>query len=186
VQSGHLVVNLALQKDVISETSNYPTESVVVMLTGPPIGRTRNRGSIAGGVRRVFTSPKLPDHIWFSLRFLLVGYWALFSGSGADHWSYIVLGLMMSGTISLLPSIYLHGLDKRNFILPARHCSEESNAATIPPKTSVSLGQSTILKLHGPSIIASVIITDCLLANSNPNKTFMFFHISSIIFLCFI
>jgi len=53
-------------------------------------------------------------------------------------------------------------------------------------KTSFSLGQSIIskphLKLHGPSIIASVIITDCLFANSNPNKTFMFFHISSIIF----
>ena len=53
------MVNLALQKDVISETSNYPTESVVVMLTGPPTGRTRNRGSIADGVKRVFTSTKL-------------------------------------------------------------------------------------------------------------------------------
>ena len=63
MQRGHLVVNLAVHTDVISETSNYPTESVFVMLTGPPTGRTRNRGSIAGGVKRVFTSPKLPDHI---------------------------------------------------------------------------------------------------------------------------
>jgi len=56
------VVNLILHKDDISETSTYPSESVVVMLTGPPTGRTRYRGSITGGVKRVFSSLKLPDH----------------------------------------------------------------------------------------------------------------------------
>ena len=33
VHSGHLVVNLAFHKDDVSETSTYPLESVVVMLT---------------------------------------------------------------------------------------------------------------------------------------------------------
>ena len=37
--------------------------TVIVMLTWPPTGRTRSRGSIAGGVTRVFSSLKLPDHI---------------------------------------------------------------------------------------------------------------------------
>ena len=63
MQSGHRVLNLALHKDVISETSTYPSESVVITLTGPPTGRTRNRGSMDDGVKRDFTSPKLPHHI---------------------------------------------------------------------------------------------------------------------------
>jgi hypothetical protein len=96
--------------------NTYLSGSVVIMLTGPPTGRTWNPGSIAGGVKRVFSSPKLPDHIWFSLRFLLIGYWRMFSGSRADHWFHIVSRLGMSGTIYLLRYI-LSRLGQEQFYL---------------------------------------------------------------------
>ena len=58
-------------------------------------------------------------------------------------------------------------------------------------KTSVSLGQSIILNMplkpHGPSVIANVIINNCFTRKFLPEQNVygVFFHVLSIIFLCF-
>jgi hypothetical protein len=93
------------------------------------------------------------------------------------------------------PPIHLHGLDRSNFTLPARHYNEKSNVAIIHPKNiSFSMARynfETAFEAawplsHSQRYYYSTLAADWLLANSNPNKTFTgFFHVLSIIVLCF-